>query len=337
MRINRLRGSVWVRMRLSICSSDISILLLLLALAVVPHACEAQTPTITSVQDDSAENDRANPGYDALTLSPGDMVELQVFDTPELSTKLRVGESGFIDVPVAGPLFVAGLNPMQASSAVRELLRERQIMRDARVTILVTEYTSQGVSILGEVNKPGKYVLLGQHNLYDALSVAGGTTDKLGDTIVVTHKRDPSLPTRIFVNSKNFSAMEQTTRIQPGDVVFASRAQSIFVIGDVGHPGEFMVPFGRRLNVLNAVALANGLNHTAASSKASIIRQTDDQVLTVRVNLKKLLKNEEDDPVLQPGDILVIPRSGAKSFAEIVLPATTGAVAGAVSAALVYH
>src|SRR5580693_8919881 len=107
MRINRLRGSVWVRMRLSSCSSDISILLLLLALAVVPHACEAQTPTITSVQDDSAENDRANPGYDALTLSPGDMVELQVFDTPELSTKLRVGESGFIDVPVAGPLFVA--------------------------------------------------------------------------------------------------------------------------------------------------------------------------------------------------------------------------------------
>jgi polysaccharide export outer membrane protein len=309
--------------------------LILVATLAVPFASAAQTPEPTPMSG-PAQN-ISNPGSNALTLSPGDMIDLQVFDTPELSAKLRVSESGFIDVPVGGSLAVAGLSPTQASSAVRDLLREEKIMRDARVTILVTEYTSQGVSILGEVNKPGKYVLLGQHNLYDALSVAGGTTDKLGETIVVTHQRDPSLPIRVFVNSPNFSIMEQNTKIQPGDVVVASRAKSIFVIGDVSHPGEFMVSYGQRLNVLNAVALANGLNHTAASSKASIIRQTDSRVLTVRVNVKKLLKNQEEDPVLQAGDILVIPRSGLKSFAEIALPATTGAVAGAVSAALVYH
>jgi polysaccharide export outer membrane protein len=273
-----------------------------------------------------------------MLLAPQDLIDLEVFDTPELSSKqLRVDQDGYINLPVAGRFKVAGLTPFEADAAVSKFLKDQEIMLDPRVTILVTEFPTEGVSVLGEVNKPGTYLLLGKHSLYDALSEAGGITQREGATIVLTHQSNPMHAITIPVNSPNYSQLQRLTSIEPGDVVVVSRANSIFVIGDVNHAGEFPIVSGKEYDTLDAVALASGTTHTAKVEKASIVRDTGDGVITIPINLKRIEENKDADTVLLAGDVLVVPRSGVREFLDYALPNATGALAGAVGAALIYH
>jgi polysaccharide export outer membrane protein len=118
-------------------------------------------------------------------------------------------------------------------------------------------------------------------------------------------------------------------------VVVVSRAETIYVVGDVGHPGEYFIQNGQKLSVLNAIALAQGVNPTARGSKASIVRKTATGAETIPVNLNKIAKVNGENLILRPADVLVVPRSGTKSFLNVVLPGVTGAVAGSVAAAIV--
>ncbi len=280
----------------------------------------------------------ASPGIPAvLFISGGDLLDVEVFDTPELSGKFRVTSDGYLDLPVAGRIFIAKMNPIQAGTAIADLLKTKQIMIDPRVTTFVTEYPTAGVSVLGEVNKPGNYLLLGQHSLYDALSQAGGFTQREGSTIVITHRSDPGAPISIPVYSPNYSQLQATTTLEPGDVVVVSRADSIFVVGDVQHAGEFSIVAGAPLNALNALALAAGANRTAKIEKASIVRETAGVIQTIPIDLKKVSENREPDVILQARDVLVVPRSGLRTFLDYALPNATGALVGTVGAALVYR
>lgn len=296
------------------------------------------TPPVAKAQKDNA----ASTGPIALQhrpssiiLGPGDLVDVQVFNTPELSGKLRITPDGLVRLPGVGDVKVAGLNPLEAGTAIENGLRDSQIMLDPHVTVLVTEYSTQGISVLGEVKKPGTYLLLGPHSLYEALSAAGGVTQQQGSTIEITHQNDPTHAQVVPVSSPNYSERERATVVEPGDVVVVSRAETIYVVGDVGHPGEYFIANGQRLSILNAIALAQGVNPTAKTSKASIVRKTATGAKTIPVNLKHIAQNNDENLILKSEDVLVIPRSGAKSFLNLALPGVTGAVAGSVAAALI--
>ena len=272
-----------------------------------------------------------------IEIQAGDLIDLQVFNTPELSAKLRVSQNGFITLPGAGDVQIAGLNPADAGTAVENNLRDSHIMLDPHVTVFVVEYSTQGVSVLGEVKKPGTYLLLGRHSLYEALSAAGGVTEKEGSSIEITHQGDPNRTETVLVNSPNYSQAQVRTQVQAGDVVVVSRADTIYVVGDVGHPGEYFIQNGQKLSVLNAIALAQGLNPTAKLSKASIVRKTTTGAETIPVNLKHIVQNNGENLTLKSEDVLVVPHSGAKTFFNLALPGITGAVAGSVAAALILH
>jgi polysaccharide export outer membrane protein len=272
-----------------------------------------------------------------IKISPGDLVDVQVFDTPELSTsKARVGQGGEVELPVLGSVGIGGMTPPEASDYIATQLHQHQYMLEPHVNVSITEYASQGIRVLGEVKLPGTYLLLGPHSLYDALSAAGGVTHEQGATITITHADHPELPQVIPVESPNYSDLERKTEVYPGDVVVVSRAEAIYVIGDVAHPGQFLMESGRPITVLNALALASGTNPTAAISKASIVRPTSDgKATTIRVNIKQVERNDSLDPVLQPRDVLVVPRSGFREFLSYSIPNATSAVMGSVAAALV--
>lgn len=270
-----------------------------------------------------------------IRIAAGDLIDVQVFNTPELSAKLRVSQEGLISLPDTGDISVGGLTPLEAGAKIEKSLRDSQVMLDPHVTVLVTEYSTQGISVLGEVRKPGTYLLLGRHSLYDALSAAGGVTPQLGSNIQITHQSDPTRPEIVPVNSPNYSDLQRLTEVKAGDVVVVSRAETIYVVGDVGHPGEYLILNGQKLSVLNAIALAQGVNPTARASKASIVRKTATGAETIPVNLNRIAKINGENLILRPADVLVVPRSGAKSFLNVVLPGVTGAVAGSVAAALV--
>jgi polysaccharide biosynthesis/export protein len=272
-----------------------------------------------------------------LTIESGDVISVQIFNTPELSANHRVGPDGGISLPGTGEIKMTGLTPLQAGSAIEKLLRDSQIMLDPHVSVTVTEYTTQGVTVLGEVKNPGTYPLLGPQSLLTALAAAGGVTPQEGSTITVTPRTDPEHPKTIRVDASGSAADQQFTLVQPGDVVLVSKAGAIYVIGDVAHPGEYFISNSRPLRALNAVALAEGLRETAAASHASIIRTNGDGAETIPVDLAKVAKNKAPDPVLEPSDILVVPRSGFKQFVSIALPGVTGAAANAAALALISH
>ena len=290
-----------------------------------PGAGAAEVPAAVPVQNTQT----------LIRIAAGDLIDVQVFNTPELSAKLRVSPEGLISLPDTGDIAVGGLTALEAGAKIEKSLRDSQVMLDPHVTVLVTEYSTQGISVLGEVRKPGTYLLLGRHSLYDALSAAGGVTPQLGSSIQITHQSDPTRPETVPVNSPNYSELQRLTEVKAGDVVVVSRAETIYVVGDVGHPGEYLILNGQKLSVLNAIALAQGVNPTARASKASIVRKTATGAETIPVNLNRIAKINGENLILRPADVLVIPRSGAKSFLNVVLPGVTGAVAGSVAAALV--
>jgi polysaccharide export outer membrane protein len=279
----------------------------------------------------------ANSSQTLIRIAAGDLIDVQVFNTPELSSKLRVSQDGLITLPDTGDIKVAGLTARGAGAQIEKSLRDSQVMLDPHVTVLVTEYSTQGISVLGEVRKPGTYLLLGRHSLYDALSAAGGVTQQLGSSIQITHQSDPGHPETIPVNSPNYSDLQRLTEVEAGDVVVVARAETIYVVGDVAHPGEYFIQNGQKLSVLNAIALAQGLNPTARASKASIVRKTANGAETIPVNLNRIAQVNGENLILRPADVLVVPRSGAKAFLSLALPGVTGAVAGSVAAALILH
>lgn len=316
------------------CKPDlIGLLTLAFASPMLSHSAGAQT----LYQHPQAGHTEpiAGSANDTLLLGSGDLLDVEVFDTPELSAKLRVTPDGAITLPVGGQVTVQNLTPLQASRLIEARLRDAQVMGDPHVSVFVNEYATQGVTVLGEVRNPGTYTLLGEHSLYSALSAAGGTSTFAGASITVSHRNSAGHPVLIPVHSPNYSEVERTMPVEPGDVIVVSKADLVYVVGDVGHPGAYYEQSGEPMSVLNALALASGLNHTAAGTKASIVRKTTDGAVTIPVNLDRIMKNKEKNLVLEASDILVIPRSGAKVLLETALPSATAAVTGAVTTALV--
>jgi polysaccharide biosynthesis/export protein len=273
----------------------------------------------------------------ALPIGSGDLLDVRIFDTPELSGQLRVNEQGEVLVPVAGLVPVSNLTPAEAAHSIEVVLQERGIMLHPNVTVLVAEYATQGITVTGEVKLPGIYSLLGRHSLYDVLSAAGGSTPSEGPTITITRRTDPSHPVTLQVQSPNYQAVLNNTTVDPGDTIVVSRAGVIYVVGDVARPGGYVIQNGAPLTVLNTLALASGPNQTAALKKARIVRKTNQGLVIIDLNLKDVMNYKEANIAMQDGDILVIPGSVTKDILIHQLPGVSTGVAVAATSALIYQ
>ncbi len=264
----------------------------------------------------------------ALQISSGDLLDVNVFDTTELSGKLRVDEHGTITLPLGGDLYVSGLTAELAGHAIEMRLLEKDILKDPHVQVTVLEYATQGVTVLGEVKNPGVYPLLGTHGLLDLISAAGGATPNAGKAVTVTHRTDPSHPVIVNVESKPGSTVAYNVDVYPGDTIMVSHAGIVYVVGDVGKPGGFLIENNDRLTVLQAIALAQGTNRTASLNHTKLIRKTGDTREETTVPLKKILANNSPDELLADGDILFVPTSGPQSAwrdVESIMPAAASA------------
>jgi polysaccharide export outer membrane protein len=216
---------------------------------------------------------------------------------------------------MAGGIKVAGLTVAEAKRLIAQRLKESGVFKDPDISIVQQEYSTQGVTVVGEVQKPGIYSLVSPRMLPDVLSLAGGTTASAGRVITITHRGD-SEPSRI-VSLKDLvqstpEAGQAPVEIIPGDTVVVSKAGLVYVIGDVAEPSGFvMQEFD--LTVLQAVALAKGTNLTAALDSSKIIRKGEDGREEIPVPLKKILAGQVSDVAMQEDDILFVPTSQGKS------------------------
>jgi polysaccharide export outer membrane protein len=244
-------------------------------------------------------------------IGPEDLLEITVFEAPELNRSVRVSASGEFSLPLLGAVKAAGLTPRELEFVLQELLR-RTYMKEPHVGVFVRELQSHPVSVVGAVKKPGVFQIRGTKTLLEMLSMAEGLAEDAGDTILVMraaglrgvpreddNKEEVSTPSPPPVEGANETAaassspkepaVEGTVEINlksllesgdprynvpvyPGDIVKVARAGIIYVVGEVRKPGGFVLKSNENISVLQALALAEGPTRTSAKSQARIIR-----------------------------------------------------------------
>jgi polysaccharide export outer membrane protein len=262
-------------------------------------------------------------------IGAGDLVEMSVFDTPELGGKLRVSNAGDVILPLVGTLHVAGLTAIEMQNLIRQKLMSGAFMNDPQVTVFVSEYATQGVSVLGEVKTPGVYPAFGAHNLTEYISVAGGLTALAGNTITITRAAHPEKSEQVKISSSSASNAQNNPEIFPGDSIFVNKTGLIYVIGDVTRPGGFPMDHDGHMTILQALALAQGTTYAAKKSSSFVLRSTPKGQESIPVNLNKILASKAEDQLLQDNDILFVPNSSGKAALkdmQSVLPVAASAV-----------
>src|SRR5258706_12212494 len=259
----------------------------------------------------SPEPPRAIAGSTAK-LGAGDLIELSVYGVPDLNTKVRVGNGGDVYLPLIDYVHVADLTVDEAQELIQNRLEDGGFVRNPHVSIFVNESASQAVNMMGEVNRPGAYPVVGDRHLFDLISAAGGLTERAGRNVTIIHRQNSDQKVELHLPSSLADDTQNNVEITPGDTVIVSRAGIIYVVGDVAHPSGFMVE-DNALTVLKALALAGGSTRTSSLNGAKILRQTPSGVQQIPVQLKKVLQAKATDMPMVRGDVLFVPGSAAKS------------------------
>lgn len=295
------------------------------AVGSVPNHADA--PKAAERGDAASPVPPANENSSLLRLNAGDLLEVSIYNVPELSTKARVGNSGDVYLPLIDYVHVGDLTVEEAQALIEKRLDDGGFVRNAHVTIFIDESASQGVTVLGEVAKPGIYPALGNRRLYDLISAAGGFTVSAGRKVSIIRQHSQTEPITVNLPRNLADDLQDNIEINPGDTITIPRAPIIYVVGDVGHPAGLLVDNGS-LTVLQALALAGGTNHTAKMGAIRIIRKGPTGMTETRVPLKKMLEAKAPDITLQADDILFVPLSGLRSAAGTGLNAAISATAG---------
>ena len=271
--------------------------------------------------------------FSSLKLAPGFLLSMEIYDTPEYSSDLRIDSSGNVNVPMVGPVHIADLTLIEAANKIAAALRDGKMLKDPRVNLNVEEYASREVIVLGEVHNPGPVEVLAPRRLDDVIALAGGETEYAGNKIEIRHQTASATRTDVVRYSrKTENHVLSDTLVQPGDTVTVRRAGIVYVLGGVTRPGGYIMQEGGELDATQAIALAYGTTMQAAVGSMRLIRKTDDgRVEEIPLHFKDMEKGKIPPIRLQPEDVIYVPISKVKATLSAALMST------AVNAAVIYH
>lgn len=305
--------------------------LLLLAFVTAGSALGAQCQNAASAQPATQVAEVSAPARTAaseLTIGAGDLLKISVFGAPESDQEVRVGQDGNVSLNFIGSVHLDGLTNGQAQDVIAKKLVAGGFFAQPQVSVFAKEYATQGVSVMGEVQKPGVYPLLGARRLFDVLSLAGGTGPKAGRVVSVTHRDHPESPRSVKLSNDPSESAQSNIEVFPGDTVVVSRAGVVYVVGDVHKPSGVVMDNGTDMTVLQAIAMAEGTNPTASLNKAKLIRTTAAGRQELPLALKDILASKAPDLHLQAEDIIFVPNSAAKSAGRRTLEAIVQTASG---------
>jgi polysaccharide biosynthesis/export protein len=264
-----------------------------------------------------------------LVLGPGDEVEVTVYGAPDLSGRTRVSSNGNISMPLIGYVRIAGLTSSEAESAIEVKLRQNHVLNDPHVSVYVKEYSSGGISVVGEVNRPGVYSAMGAHRLFDILQTAGGLSDRASGAVTISHRGDEKNPVTVEVSKDPAEMVRSNVELYPGDTVFAAKAAMVYVLGEVNKPGAYILNSTGAVTVLQVVAAAGGPTHSAAVGGTRMLRKTPTGLQERPIPLKALLRGKGADIPVVAEDIVFVPSSRMKAFvtASSLVASTTATAA----------
>ncbi len=248
-----------------------------------------------------------------------DVLEITVYDEPDLNRKVRVSNKGYISFPLIGDVKVAELTAAQVEKKLESLLKGGYIV-NPQVSINILEYRSSEIYVLGAINKPGAYPLMGENSLLEALSRAGGIATTQGgipaskELIVLREESGAGVGIKyIRINLDKLLSqgdLSLNLTLKDNDTIYVPQADSIFVFGEVNSPGSFML-LQKKVTVLEAITMAGGLTKYAASNRTKVITHEGGTDKTLKVDIKAITKggDRSKDVVLKPGDVVFVPQS----------------------------
>jgi polysaccharide biosynthesis/export protein len=249
---------------------------------------------------------------ESLLIGPGDLIQVDVLDTPEMEQQVRVTDDGSAQLAYVGSVQVGGKTPAAAAEVIRLLLISKNVMKHPQVAVRVQEYSTQDVSVLGQVRTPGAYPLTTPQPVLRVLSLAGGVTDLADREVTVKRHGSPEQLTYMLSNDPQ-KMLTDMVMVNPGDIVMVPKAPIIYIMGDVGRPGGYAMSSNEsHLTLLQAIARAGSANKTSVQSKVRLIRNGEKET---QIHLDAMEKGKIPDIDLQANDIIYVPFSWMKNIA----------------------
>ena len=280
--------------------------------AAMQDAVSRPQPAAAQLAPSSEGGNAAISNSSPLLLGPGDELEVTVYGAPDLSGRTRISETGNISMPLIGYVRVAGLSTSEAEAAIEAQLRQNNIVNDPQVSIYAKDFTNSGISVAGEVAKPGFYSALGPHRLFDVLQLAGGPTDKASTMVTISHRGQQDTTT-VTISRNPTEMAAGNLELKPGDTVVVPRAGIVYVLGEINRPGGYVLNSTGGITVMQVVAAAGGPTHLASYGKTILLHRTPTGFDQQKIDLKKLLHGKRQDVAVKNDDILFVPTSGMKT------------------------
>jgi polysaccharide export outer membrane protein len=231
-------------------------------------------------------------------LGPDDVIRISVYGYDDLKTETRVSADGRITFPLIGEVPVSGKSNMELEESIAVRLIEGGFIHDAQVSVTVLEHVSQQVSVLGYVNKPGRYPLDSNSSVVDLIAMAGGISELGGDKLLVTRLVEDK-PQQMELKLPTVISQTQplpSFKMQQGDTVYVPKAPMFYIYGEVKNPGEY--PLRQDLSVVKALSIGGGLT----------LRGTENGIVVKRKDASGHLQEidvEPNTPILQD-DVIYI-------------------------------
>jgi polysaccharide export outer membrane protein len=244
-------------------------------------------------------------------VGPNDVLAITIYDQPQLSRSYMVQADGTLTFPLLGRVKVGGLSTPAIETDLRERL-SKGFLKNPQVGVVVDQYRSQQIFVMGEVRQPGSLQFTGAMTVIEALARVGSTTERAGLEAVIVRPPAGAPPPdaaaveraqqsndsdmiRIDLQSLQKGALSQNAMLRGGDTIFVPRAALVFVSGHVNSPGEYTIRKG--MTVRQVLALAGGVTDRGSTGRIQIIRKIDGQDRTIGASLQDLV---------QPGDTIVV-------------------------------
>jgi polysaccharide export outer membrane protein len=292
-------------------------MVMVLVLAQVPtQAPPAARPAAAPAPPETRPAGDAGKDY---RVGPGDILGITVYGHEDLNLTVVVQSAGNFGFPLIGSVPAAGATTQEVGARIASRLA-KGLIRDAQVTVVVQEYRSKVVFVVGEVSRPGPYPMAGETTVVELLSRAGPLSPNAGTEVVVVRPSArldrPVLPQevkasgagpgtseqapvaevlRVDVRAIQSGHLDKNLALEPGDTLFVPQAARIFVTGEVRNPGAFAFTSG--ITARQAISLAGGFTDDASKGSARVVRQVAGKPKTIKIKL--------DEPI-QPADTVLV-------------------------------
>jgi len=246
-------------------------------------------------------------------LGAGDVIRIQVFQNPDLTTEARVSESGEISFPLLGAVNVGGAGIGQAERKIEQSLVKGGFVQKPQVNIVLLQVRGNQVAVLGMVNRPGRFVIeTFDTHLSEMLATAGGVLTMAGSgKAIITGQRDGQVMRReidlaeLFLQDKR----DADLLVMRGDVIYIVPGNQVSILGQVNRPGRFPLEEAK-MKFSDALAMAGGVS-TAGADTAVLEGMRNGQKFYKVVDLPSIYLDESSDmnPDVLAGDSIYVHRA----------------------------